>query len=62
MTSLTLDKNQLYKTLGSLSRGDLKFYQFYNIDFAADEYQFQKYMTQFSEGDPTQKILNKAYY
>ncbi len=61
MTTI-LDKDNLYKTLGQLSRGNIKFYQFYNLDFSADEYQFQDYMTQFSEGDATQKILNKAYY
>ncbi len=62
MTTTILNKDNIYKTLGALGRDDLKFYQFYNIEFAADEYQYQSYMTQFSEGDPTQKILNKAYY
>jgi DNA polymerase elongation subunit (family B) len=50
------------KLIGALSRNDLKFYNFYNIDFAPDEYQFQEYMLNFKEGDSTQKILNKSYY
>jgi hypothetical protein len=57
-----LDSKNINKILGALSRGDLNFYQFYNMDFSADEYQFQEYMTNFKEGDSTQKILNKSFY
>jgi len=58
----TLDQQGVNKLLGALKRNDLKFYQFYNIDFSADEYQFQDYMLNFKEGDSTKKILNKSYY
>jgi DNA polymerase elongation subunit (family B) len=57
-----IDNDVVKKLLGGLRRGDLKFYQFYNIDFSADEYQFQEYMQSFNEGDSTKKILNKSYY
>ncbi len=62
MTTTILDKNGVYRTLGALNRDELKFYQFYNIDFATDEFQYQEYMTQYQEGDATQKVLNKTYY
>ncbi len=62
MNFSTIEQKEVNKLLGGLSRNDLKFYQFYNIDFAADEYQFQEYMQDFKEGDSTQKILNKSYY
>ncbi len=62
MTTTLLDKDGVFRTIGALNRNDLKFYQFYNMDFSPDETNFQNYMTQFSEGDATQKILNKAYY
>jgi DNA polymerase elongation subunit (family B) len=62
MNFSTIDADGVKKLLGSLRRGDLKFYQFYNIDFSADEYQFQEYMKSFKEGDSTKKILNKSYY
>ncbi len=62
MITTILDKDNIYKTIGALNRGNLQFYQFYNLEFSPDEYQYQSYMTQFSEGDSTQKILNKCYY
>ncbi len=62
MTTSVLDKDGTFRTIGALNRGELKFYQFYNIDFSPDEYNYQQYMTQFTEGDSTQKILNKSYY
>jgi len=62
MTFNALDNKGVNNLLGGLSRGDLKFYQFYNMDFSADEYQFQDYMTKYTEGDSTTKILNKSYY
>jgi len=57
-----LDAKGISKMIGALSRDDLKFYNFYNIDFSADEYLFQDHMTTFIEGDSTQKVLNKSYY
>lgn len=57
-----IENKEVNKFLGALKRDDLKFYQFYNIDFAPDEYQFQEYMQRFKEGDSTMKILNKSYY
>jgi len=62
MNFSTIDNDNIKKIFNSLRRNDLKFYQFYNIDFSADEYQFQEYMLKFKEGDPTKKILNKSYY
>jgi DNA polymerase elongation subunit (family B) len=57
-----IDQKELPKYLGALKRDELKFYQFYNIDFNADEYQFQNYMLKYKEGDSTKKLLNKTYY
>jgi DNA polymerase elongation subunit (family B) len=62
MNYYIIDNDNIRKILGRLHRDDLKFYQFYNLDFNADEYQFQKYMTTFKEGDATKKILNKTFY
>jgi len=62
MNFSTIDTDGVKKLFGALKRNDLKFYQFYNIDFSADEYQFQEYMLNFKEGDSTKKILNKSYY
>lgn len=62
MTFSTIDSKKINKIIGGLHRGDYKFYQFYNMDFSADEYQFQEYMTNFTEGDSTQKVLNKSFY
>jgi DNA polymerase elongation subunit (family B) len=62
MNSQILDQNKLPKLLGALKRDDIKFYQFYNLEFTAPEYQFQDYMLNFKEGDSTAKILNKSYY
>ena len=62
MTVNNMDNESVKKIFGALKRNELKFYQFYNIDFSADEYQFQEYMTNFTESDPTKKILNKSYY
>jgi len=64
MISYTLDQKDVNKILGALNRGDLKFYQFYNIDFRADEYQYQDYMQNFTENSESAplRILNKTYY
>jgi len=62
MNFSTIDNDGVKRLLGGLRRNDLKFYQFYNIDFSADEYQFQEHMLNFTEGDSTKKILNKSYY
>lgn len=62
METYALDKNQVHGLMGSLKNGDLKFHQFYNIEFALDEFAFQKFMTTFKEGDPVKKSLNKTYY
>jgi len=62
MNSQILDQNKLPKLLGALKRDDIKFYQFYNLELAAPEYQFQEYMLNFQEGDSTTKVLNKSYY
>jgi len=62
MIQTILDKDSIPKILKSLNRSDLKFYQFYNIAFNADEYQFQEYMQTYKEGDAASKILNKSYY
>jgi DNA polymerase elongation subunit (family B) len=64
MNSFILDKQDVQRFLKALNRDDLKFYQFYNIDFSADEYWFQKYMTEFQEDKDSAalRILNKTYY
>jgi len=62
MIASRLDNKGINALLGKLKRGDLEFYNFYNIDFSADEYQFQDYMMEFTEGDSSTKILNKTYY
>ncbi len=62
MQTHTLQKEGIQKLLNSLRYGDLNFYHFYNLDFNAEEYQFQKYLINFDEADPTLKILNKSYY
>jgi len=56
------DNKQVSKFIGALSRNDLKFYNFYNIGFSADEFAFQEHMTAYTEGDSTLKVLNKSYY
>jgi len=64
MVDVILDQPKVNKLMGSLKRDELKFYQFYNIDFSSDEYQFQKYMQEIKENKEaaTTKILNKTYY
>jgi DNA polymerase elongation subunit (family B) len=62
MNTTVIDKHKIQKLLGALNRNDIKFYQFYNLELSADEYQFQEYMTNFHEGDATKKVLNKSYY
>ena len=64
MNSFIIDKDNVRKFLNALHRNDKKFYQFYNIDFSADEYQFQKYMMGFRENkqDAALRLLNKTYY
>jgi len=62
MNSQILNKDTIGKLFGALKRDDIKFYQFYNLEFAAPEFQFQNYMINFKEGDATSKILNKSYY
>jgi len=64
MNSYILEKQDVQRFIQSLRQKDLKFYQFYNIDFAADEYQFQKYMTEFREDKDAAALLslNKTYY
>ena len=62
MITTILDKDGINRLTGAVSRGELEFYQFYNFEFGPDEYNYQQYMTQFTEGDPSQKILNKSYY
>jgi DNA polymerase elongation subunit (family B) len=57
-----IDNKKVQNIITSLHRDDIKFYQLYNIDFSADEYQFQEYMLKYKEGDSTKKILNKSYY
>jgi DNA polymerase elongation subunit (family B) len=62
MNSYIINEKDLQKISSALRRGELKFYQFYNTEFSADEYQFQDYMTSFKEKDAEKKILNKTYY
>ena len=62
MTFKNLDAKGVNKFIGALSRNDLKFYNFYNIGFSADEYAFQDHMTTYTEGDSTMKVLNKSFY
>lgn len=64
MNSYILDKDGVQRFLRSLGRDDLKFYQFYNIDFAADEYRFQEYMMNINEDKDSAalRLLNKSYY
>jgi DNA polymerase elongation subunit (family B) len=62
MNPKILDKDTVKTRAQALARNDDKFYQYYNFEFNAEEYQFQEYMLNFKEGDPTKKILNKSYY
>jgi DNA polymerase elongation subunit (family B) len=62
MTPKILDKEEVQKLVTSLNRNESKFYQFYNLEFSAEEYQFQDYLRNFKEGEATKKILNKSYY
>jgi DNA polymerase elongation subunit (family B) len=62
MKSCLIDKREIGKLSSAISRGDLNFYRFYNLDFNPEEHQFQKYMLNYQEGDHTSKILNKSYY
>jgi DNA polymerase elongation subunit (family B) len=64
MNSYIIDQKDVQKILGALSRDDLKFYQFYNIDFRADEYQYQEYMLNLQENkdEASLRLLNKTYY
>jgi len=62
MTTTVLDKDGTFRLIDSLNRDKIKFYNFYNIDFSPDEYNYQKYMTEFNEGDSTLKVLNKTFY
>ena len=62
MNFSTIDQKDINRLLSQLKRGDIEFYNLYNIDFSPDEYQFQEYMQNFKEGDSSLKLLNKTYY
>ncbi len=62
MTTKILDKENIQRLTKALARNEDKFYQYYNFEFNAEEYQFQQYMLNFTEGDASKKILNKSYY
>jgi DNA polymerase elongation subunit (family B) len=63
MNSFILNKENFQTISNAIKYNDLKFFQFYNIDFSVDEFAFQDYMLKFNEtADATVKILNKTYY
>ena len=55
MTPKILDREEVQKLVTSLNRNESKFYQFYNLEFSAEEYQFQDYLRNFKEGEATKK-------
>ncbi len=45
----------------NLKKGNYKYYQFYNLEIEADEYNFIQYMLKYNDSKKA-KVLNKTYY
>jgi len=60
MTNL-INYTNIEEVVSNLKKGNLKFYQFYNLEIESDEYNFIQYM--LNNNDSTKaKVLNKTYY
>ena len=63
--SIVLNHSDLENIKQNIKENKLKFHQFYNSDFSANEYPFYEYLAKYKELDQKyweSKILNKTYY
>jgi len=59
-----LEDKDVYNIMGQVKHNQIKYYQFYDLDFPLAGYNYHKYLESELEekDDPKKKILNKTYY